>query len=146
MSVKLKSIALWRKEVENQSGVLAAALEPFAKSGADLQIVMGYRYAGDEKKAAIELYPVTGKKLIVAAQASGLSSSSIPALLVEGDNKPGLGHSIARAIADAQINLTFIVAQVIGRKYSAVFGFENENDVKRASALIKTATRKGRKN
>jgi len=120
-------------------------LEPFARKNANLQIVMGYRYPGEESKAAIELYPIAGKKLTEAAQASGLSGSNIPALLVEGDNKPGLGHAIARSLADAGINLTFLVAQVIGRKYSAVFGFETEDDSKKASALIKKAGSKLRK-
>ena len=145
MAVKLKSIVLWRKEVENQPGVLADTLEPFAKKNANLQIVMGYRYPGEERKAAIELYPIAGKKMTEAAQASGLSGSSIPALLVEGDDKPALGHAIARSLADAGINLTFLVAQVIGRKYSAVFGFETEEDSKKASALIKKAGSKLRK-
>lgn len=145
MAVKLKSIVLWRKEVANQPGVLADTLEPFAKKNANLQIVMGYRYPGEESKAAIELYPITGKKMTEAAQASGLSGSHIPALLVEGDNKPGLGHAIARSLADAGINLTFLVTQVIGRKYSAVFGFETEEDSKKASALIKRASSKLRK-
>lgn len=145
MAVKLKDITLWRKEVENQPGVLADTLEPFAKKNANLQIVMGYRYPGEESKGAIELYPVSGKKMTAAAQASGLSGSQIPALLVEGDNKPGLGHAIARSIADAGINLTFLVAQVIGKKYSAVFGFETEEDSKKAAALIKKAGSKLRK-
>jgi len=145
MAVKLKSIVLWRKEVANQPGILADTLEPFARKNANLQIVMGYRYPGEESKAAIELYPIAGKKLTEAAQASGLSSSNIPALLVEGDNKPGLGHAIARSLADAGINLTFLVAQVIGRKYSAVFGFETEDDSKKASSLIKKASSKLRK-
>ena len=142
MSVKLKSVVLWRKEVGNQPGVLASTLEPFATGGADLQIVMGYRYPGDEQKAAVELYPIVGKKLTAAAQATGLSASSIPALLVEDDNKPGLGYAITRALADAQINLTFLVAQVIGRKYSAVFGFETADAAKKASGVIKRATAK----
>ena len=145
MAVKLKSIVLWRKEVANQPGILADTLEPFARKNANLQIVMGYRYPGEESKAAIELYPIAGKKLTEAAQASGLSGSNIPALLVEGDNKPGLGHAIARSLADAGINLTFLVAQVIGRKYSAVFGFETEDDSKKASSLIKKASSKLRK-
>lgn len=145
MAMKLKSIVLWRKEVENQPGVLADTLEPFARKNANLQIIMGYRYPGEERKAAIELYPIAGKKMTEAAQASGLSGSAIPALLVEGDNKPGLGHAIARSLADAGMNLTFLVAQVIGRKYSAVFGFETAEDSKRASALIKKAGSKIRK-
>jgi hypothetical protein len=141
MAVTIKSIVLWRKEAENEPGVLAATLQPFAKGGADLQIVMGYRYPGQEQKAAIELHPVAGKKFTEAAQAGGLSASSIPTLLVEGDNRPGLGYAIAQAIAHARINLTFLVAQVIGKKYSAVIGFETAEDAKQASALIKKASR-----
>jgi hypothetical protein len=141
MAVTIRNIVLWRKEAENQPGVLAATLEPFAKRGADLEIVMGYRYPGQEQRAAIELYPVAGKKLTEAAQSGGLSASSIPTLLVEGDNRPGLGYAIAQAIAQAKINLTFLVAQVIGKKYSAVIGFETAEDAKQASTLIKKASR-----
>lgn len=140
MPVTVKSIILWRKEVENAPGVLAGTLEPFAKGGADLHVVMGYRYPGTENKAAIELYPIAGKKLVGAAQAAGLSASAIPTLLVEGDNKPGLGHAIAQAIAGAGINLAFLVAQVIGRRYAAVLGFETEADAKKAAPLIKKVT------
>jgi hypothetical protein len=105
--VTVKNITLWRKEVENQPGILATTLEPFAKGGAYLQVVMGYRFPGNEAKGAIELYPVTGRPLTRAAQRSWLAVSSIPTLLVQGDNKPGLGHAIAQAIAEAGINLPF---------------------------------------
>ena len=106
---------------------------------------MAYRYPGNESKAAIELYPLTGKKLIAAAAEVGLAASSIPTLPVEGDNKPGLGHTIAQAIADAGVNLSFLVAQVIGRRYSAVVGFETDADAKKAATLIKKATASKRK-
>jgi len=142
MPVTVKNISLWRKEVENKTGVLAQTLEPLAKAGADLHVVMGYRYPGDESKAVVELYPISSKKSIAAAQQAGLSASTIPTLLVEGDNKPGLGCAIAQAIADAGVNLSFLVTQVIGRKYSAVIGFANDEDANRATALIKKATSK----
>jgi hypothetical protein len=139
MPVTVKSITLWRKEVDNQPGILAQTLEPFATGGADLHVVMGYRYPGNETKAAIELYPVTGKKLVRAAQAAGLTASPIPTILVAGDNKPGLGHAIAGAIAVSGVNLAFMVTQVIGRRYSAVIGFESEGDAKKATPLLKKA-------
>ena len=139
MPVTVKPITLWRKEVDNQPGILAQTLEPFAKGGADLHVVMGYRYPGNETRAAIELYPVAGKKLLSAAQAAGLTASPIPTLLVEGDNKPGLGHAIARAIAESGVNLAFMVTQVIGRRYSAVIGFENDGDAKKVTPLLKKA-------
>jgi hypothetical protein len=145
MAVTVKQISLWRVEVDNQPGMLARTLEPLAAAGADLQVVMGYRFPGNNAKAAIELYPVTGKKAAAAAQQAGLVQAGIPALLLEGDNKAGLGHIIAKAVADAGINLDFLVAQVVGRRFSAVAGFENEADAKKAAALIKKATAPAKK-
>jgi|ERR1017187_4313854 hypothetical protein len=90
-----------------------------------------------EGKAAIEVFPITGKKLVAAAGAAGLSAATIPTLLVERDNKPGLGYAIAQMIAVGGINIAFFVAQVIGKKFAAVVGFETEDDAKKAAPLIK---------
>lgn len=142
MSVSVKRITLWRSEVKNVPGVLASTLASFAAAGADLQVVMGYRYPGDESKAAIELYPVSGKKLVGAAKSAGLSASAIPTLLVTGKNEPGLGYVIAQALADAGINLGFLVAQVVKKRCTATIGFGSEADAKKATSLIKKATKK----
>jgi hypothetical protein len=142
MPVTVKKITLWRKELHNRPGTLAEALEPLSKAGADLHVVMGYCYPGDRTKAAVELFPVTGKKATAAAQSAGLAPSGIPALHVEGDNRPGLGHTVTRALADGSVNLDFLVAQVIGRKYSAVIGFEHDADAEKAISLIKKAAKK----
>ncbi len=140
MPVTVKPVTLWRKEIENKPGTLAVALEPLAMAGADLQVIMGYRFPGRPDAAALELFPVKGKKAVAAARAAGLSESTIPTLLVEGDNKPGLGYAIATSIAGAGINIGFVIAQVVGRKYSAVIGFDTADDAKVAAALIKKAT------
>ncbi len=139
MPVTVKSISLWRKEVENQVGTLAATLEPVTKAGANLRVLMGYRYPGDTTKAAIEIYPLAGKKVTAAAAGVGLTASSIPTLLIEGDDKPGLGLAIAEAISRAGVNASFFVAQSIGRRFSAILGFETEADAKTAAPLIKKA-------
>ena len=141
MAVTVKKVTLWRCEVENKPGALDGVLGPLADAGADLQVVMGYRYPGESGKAAIEVFPVTGKKASAAAQGAGLAASSIPTLLVQGDNRPGLGHGIARAITDAGINMAFLVAQVLDAKFSAVIGFENEELSSQATTLIKKAVR-----
>jgi len=140
MAVTVKSIKLWRKEVDNKSGELANTLGPLVAAGADLQVLMGYRYPGNESKAAIELYPVTGKKTTAAAEAAGFRASEIPCLFIEGDNKPGVAQAIAKAVSDAEINMSFIVAQTVGKRYSAVFGFENDADTHKAAAVIKKVT------
>jgi len=139
MAISVKSIKLWRKEVENKPGELAGTLGPLVAAGSDFQVLMGYRFPGNESKAAIELFPVSGKKATAAAEAAGLTAAEIPCLLVEGDNRPGVAQSIAKAIADAGINMSFVVAQAVGKRYSAIFGFENDADTRRATAVIKKA-------
>jgi hypothetical protein len=81
----------------------------------------------------------TRKKMAAAAEAAGLKPSLTPTLLVQGDDRPGLEHAMARALGDAGINLVFLVAQVIGRRYSAVFRFESAADAQRAVGLLKKA-------
>jgi len=145
MAVTVKKVTLWRKEVENHPGELANTLEPLVSAGADLKVVMGYRFGPGESMAAVEVYPVAGRKALAAAQRAGLTASIVPSLVVEGDDKPGLGHAIANALASAGINLAFVVAQVVGRRYSAVFGFENAADASQAARLIKKAAPAARK-
>jgi hypothetical protein len=145
MAITVKKVVLWRRELDNRPGALAAVLEPLARAGADLQIAMGYRFSGNEARAAVELAPVEGKKAAAAAQTAGLQPSGIPTLIVTGDNRPGLGYAISRSMADAGINMAFLVAQVLGRKYSAIFGFESQADADRASAVIKRAAAKSRR-
>jgi hypothetical protein len=136
MAISVKKIPLWRREVPNRLGLLAQTLEPLSRSGANLQVIMGY-HMGDQ--AIIEVFPVTGKKGMAAAQQSGLAPSGPPALLVQGDNRAGLGATLARAIADAGINIHFLVAQVLGNRYSAVIGFGSDDDATRAVSIIKKA-------
>jgi hypothetical protein len=145
MPVTVKKVALWRRELDNRPGALAEILEPLVRAGADFQVAMGYRFPGNETRAAVELAPVTGKKSAAAAQQAGLQPSSIPTLVVSGDDRPGLGYALAQGMADAGINMAFLVAQVVGRKYSAVCGFESEADADRAVAIIKRASKAGKK-
>ncbi|HSE35718.1 MAG TPA: hypothetical protein VLG74_00355 [Blastocatellia bacterium] len=144
MAVTVKSIKLWRKEIDNRPGELAGTLGPLVSAGADFQVLMGYRFPGNESKAAVELYPVSGKKATAAAGAAGLQAAEIPCLMVEGDNKPGVAQSIAKSIADAGINMNFVVAQSVGRRYSAIFGFDTDADTRKAASLIKKAASKKR--
>lgn len=142
MAVTVKEITLWRREIENQPGTLARVLEPLAKSAADVQVLMAYRYPGDETRGAVEVFPISGKKATAAAQAAGLATAGIPALLAEGSNRAGLGFEATRAIADAGINLAFLVAQVIGSKFAAVYGFDTEADRRKALSLLKKPQKK----
>jgi hypothetical protein len=139
MPVRIQPIALWRAEVNDAPGVLARTLEPLAAARANLQCVMGYRLPGERGRAAIEIYPVSGVPAVSAAGTVGLAKSGIPALLVDGENRAGLGHQMTRALADAGINLEFLVALVTGNRYATVIGFENREDADRAIPLLRAS-------
>ena len=142
MAISVKEITLWRREIANQPGTLAGTLAPLAEAGVNFRVLMGYRYPGNESKAAIEVFPISGKKQMTAAERAGLNAAEFPALLVEGDDRPGLGHRFATAVSERGINMSFLVAQVVGRRYSAIFGFERQEDARAAAAVIKKAAAK----
>jgi hypothetical protein len=142
MAVSVKKITLWRSEIDNRPGALASVLEPLAGTGADLQVAMGYRFPGNATRAAIELAPVQGKKAATAARKAGLAPSGIPTLIVQGENRAGLGARLSRAMGDAGIDMAFLVAQVVGRKYAGIFGFDSEEDAARAAGVIKKVSAK----
>jgi len=145
MAVTVKRITLWRSEVENKPGMLAQTLKPLADAGASLQVIMAYRFPGEPARGAIELSPVSGKKSQAAAKTAGLDRSSIPTLLAMGDDRPGLGSEIAEAIAGNGINISFMVVQVVGRRYSAVYGFETEAEAQIAASLIRKVSKPRRR-
>jgi hypothetical protein len=144
MPLAVRKITLWRGKIPHRPGALAEVLEPVAARGANLEILMGYREPGS-LDAVVELWPVSGRKMSETVEGAGLAPSAIPTLLVNGPNRPGLGHTIARALAENGINVAFLVAQAVGRRYSAVFGFESDVDASRAAKVVRAAAalRKG---
>jgi len=145
MAVTVKKVTLWRKEVPHSPGVLADVLTALAEAGVNLQVVMGYTFPGETGRAAIEVFPIAGKKAATAASAAGLSASPIACLHVEGNDRAGLGGEMARAVADKGINISFVIAETVGRKFSAVFGFQSDGDATIAAKAIKSAAKPRRR-
>jgi hypothetical protein len=137
MALTVKRIKLWRREVENEPGVLARTLEPLAEAGASLRLVMGYRFPEAHERAAIELFPVAGRRAATAAEAAGLAPFDLPVLLIEGEDRPGLGARLGRGLAEAGLNIVFLVAQVVGRRFVAVLGLENESAATTAAKMVR---------
>jgi hypothetical protein len=139
MAVTVKKATLWRRELNNKPGTLAETLKPFAKAGVNLQVIMGYTFP-DPNTGAVEVYPITDAKGEAAAKEAGLQpAKDIACLVVEGDDRVGVGYEIANAVAGAGINLRFAMCQVIDKRYLGVFGFASEKDANQAEQLIKTA-------
>ena len=72
MAITVKEITLWRREIENKPGMLARVLEPMATSGANLKVLMAYRFPGNEARGAVELFPASA----FAFQTKGLTAGA----------------------------------------------------------------------
>src|SRR6266478_3703232 len=136
VELSVKSVQLWILHGADRKGMLADALEPLVEAGANLQIVMGYRFPGELDRAAVEVFPVDGPTQEAAARRLGFELSDTPCLRVDGEDRKGLGAQMTRALADAGISMAFLMAQTVGKKFSAVIGFLTEDDTGKASKII----------
>jgi hypothetical protein len=94
--------AIDRTRRNSSFGALAGKLEPLAQLGADLQVVMGYNMGPNGRRSNCIRSPAGRSWRLPGRPASALRRH--PLVLVEGDNKPGLGCQIAKSIGDAGIN------------------------------------------
>jgi hypothetical protein len=134
MSVKVKRVVVWRTVVENRPGEMARALESLA--WLDLSLVIGYQ------GAVIDVAPVVGKKAMAAAKHAGFKPLPTPMILVEGVNRPGICHAVARALGEAGISMDAVVAQTAGATYQALVGLAADADLNKAMRQIKKALTK----
>ena len=141
MAVTVKIATIWARKAPDRPGLTAEVLEPLARAGANLNCVMSYCLPGEAPGAAVEVFPIKGKKGEAAARDAGLEPSATRCLQLEGDDRPGLAATISRAIADAGINMNFLMAQTVGRKFTAMIGFASDSDVSTAAQAIKAAAR-----
>src|SRR5207249_8682740 len=99
---------------------LDKVLGAVAEKGASLECVIARRNPDKPGTGTVFVAPVKGKKIQDAARAAGLSpAANIATLRIEGADKPGLGHQITKAIADAGVNLRGLSAAVVGNKFVA---------------------------
>jgi hypothetical protein len=141
LTLTVKQVKLWVFYGGDRKGLLADALEPLAAAGVHLQIVMAYRFPTELDRAAIEVFPIDGPTAEAEARRIGFVQSDTPCLLVEGDDRRGLGARISRAISDAKVSMAFFMAQVVGKKFSAAIGLASDEDAATSIKAIQAIAR-----
>jgi hypothetical protein len=139
MALDITKVDVWAADIPDQTGTLANILDQLASAGADLESVIARREPGKPAAGTVFLCPIKGRAMQNAAKQAGLSpASKIGTLRVEGPNRPGMGHQILQAVADAGINLRGVSAVVIGNKFAVYLGFDNPADATKATRALKT--------
>lgn len=141
MDITVKQIRLWRTEVAERPGALAAALEPLAQHGADLQVVRVRAAPGRANRNVVEVYAGRGRRAAAVAQAAGFSLSAATTLLLQGQNQPGFAYAIANAVAWAGIGVRDHEAGVVDTRFSSTLTFSSEEDARKAIKVIRRVIR-----
>jgi len=143
MPLKVTKTDVWAADIQDTPGGLAEALGQLAAGGANLDCVIARRKPDQPGVGIAFVTPLSGKGVLAAARRAGFNHAGrIATLKIEGSNKRGLGHAITRAVGDAGVSMRGLSAAVIGNKFVAYLGFDNDRAASIAARAIKALDRK----
>jgi len=138
MKLKITRGEMWKATIDDRPGGAAAVLDPVARAGANLEFAFARRAPEMPGKGLLFVLPVKGKKVIAAAQATGLGlAPDMHMLRIEGGDKPGTTAAIARALAGAGINFRAFSATAVGRSFKGFLALDSAEDAARATGVLK---------
>ena len=140
MAYSIKKVEVWAGEVADRPGGLADKMDALSGAGANLEFVIARRSPDKPGTGVVFVTPIKGAKQKGAAQSAGLTTTdSLHSVRVDGPDKAGLGAKMAKALADAGINLRGISAAALGRRAVSYFAFDSAADAENAVRVLKKA-------
>jgi hypothetical protein len=140
MAIKVSKADVWAVSIDDRAGGLARKLDPLARAGANLEMVLARRTPENPGQGMLFITPIKGGKATKAAQEVGMGKpDTIHSVRVEGGDKPGLGAKIAAALGDAGISIRGMSGVAIGKKFVSFIACDSADDQARAIAALKKA-------
>ncbi len=138
MANKIMKVKVWSADIEDRCGATAEKLTGLSEAGADLHFVLARRKPGNPAKGVLYVAPVNGREQEEAACQAGFAPAEYFAcLVVQGENKPGLGTRLLQALAKANLNLRGMSASVIGKQFTALIAFDNMSDADYGMTILR---------
>lgn len=140
MAIKVSKADVWAVSIDDRAGGVARKLEPLARAGASLEMVLARRTPENPGQGMLFVTPIKGARATKAAQEAGMGKpQTIHSLRVEGGDKAGLGAKIATAVADAGVSIRGMSGVAIGKKFVSFIACDSAEDQARAIAALKKA-------
>lgn len=133
MDMIVEHVDVWAAPISDKPGGLSLILKGMQEAGADLDFVVARRSPEKPGSGVMFIAPIRGDKEVRAASTLGFNlTSSVDAVRVEGDNKPGAAARLTELMADAGINVRGVSMAVTGPRFIAYIGFDSHNDAQTA--------------
>lgn len=138
MKLKISRTDVWAASLEDRPGGLADKLAALAQAGANLEFIIARRTPERSGQGVLFVTPLKGVKQLRAAEAAGFAKTvSLHSLRVEGADKKGEGAKVARALAEAGINLRGISAAAFGKRFVSHLALDSARDAAKAALVLK---------
>jgi len=138
MKLKVTEVDVWAATIEDRVGGLVDKLAPLSAAGANLEFVISRRAPDQPGKGVVFVTPLVGEEQVKAAAGAGfLQTASLHSVRIEGPDRPGLGTMMAKALANAGINLKGLSAAAIGRKFVCYLALDTAEDAENTVRTIK---------
>ncbi len=138
MKLNVTRSDVWAAALEDRPGSLAEKLTALAQAGANLEFIISRRSPEKPGKGVVFLTPVKGAKQTKAAKAAGfVKTNSLHSVRIEGNDKPGVGATLSRALADAGLNLRGLSGAAFGRRFVGYLALDSAGDTAKAIAVLK---------
>ena len=138
MVIEIDEVDVWAGTIEDRPGGLARILDALTDAGANLEFLISRRAPEKPGTGVVFLAPLGGTAQTQAADDVGLSRAiGLHSLRIEGPDQPGLGANIARAVADAGINMRGLSATSLGRRCVVYLAFDSDADAEKAREVLR---------
>jgi hypothetical protein len=137
MAFKMQRVHVYRTEVPDAPGGIAASLRPLAEAGANLEYVYSQRSLTKPGIGELYVAPLTTTAQVNAAKAAGLQEVNEPIVMrVEGDDNTGLARRLTQAWEKEGINLHGMVMSSFHGKFVGYVTFDGAQDANRAATIL----------
>ena len=137
MGLNVERVDVWAATIEDQPGGLAGKLAPLAEAGADLEFAIARRAPDSPGTGVVFVTPLEGSQQTAAGEAAGFAvADGLHSVRIEGDNRPGIGAELAKAIADAGINLRGLSAAVVEGRFIMYLALDTADDAQKAIGVL----------
>jgi hypothetical protein len=131
-------VDVWVASLEDKPGGLAEKVEILAAAGIDLEFVSARRAPDKPGTGVAFVAPIKGAKQTRIARKVGFEKSeSLHAIRIDTGNKPGFSAEMARALADANLNLRGFTGVAITNRALFYIAFDSSADASKAVRVLK---------
>ena len=131
---------VWSAPIDDKPGGLLTKIEDLVvKGNLNLEFLLAQRLSDEENKGSVFLFPISGERQeAMAARAGFVRNDRVFGLRVTGNDEPGIGYRILKALADRGVNLRAVSAAALRDQFVMYLALDTPGDAESATRILMT--------